>query len=123
MIVVDHESASFRRMMMQIDPKNAPTLPKQQVQVNTRHPIIVNIYRLHKVNPSLAKDVLEQVFDNALVQAGLFDDSRLMVPRINKLLEMVLSKESGDVPLPESSSPPDPFVATSQESEFKEVKE
>eukprot|EP01126_Amoeba_proteus_P035648 TRINITY_DN35_c0_g2_i5.p1 TRINITY_DN35_c0_g2~~TRINITY_DN35_c0_g2_i5.p1 ORF type:complete len:624 (-),score=146.15 TRINITY_DN35_c0_g2_i5:108-1979(-) len=123
MIVVDHESASFRRMMMQIDPKNAPTLPKQQVQVNTRHPIIVNIYRLHKVNPSVAKDALEQVFDNALVQAGLFDDSRLMVPRINKLLELVLSKESGDVPLPESSSPPDPFVAPSQESDFKEVKE
>jgi len=91
MIVVDHESATFRRMMRTIDPKHAPELPKQQIQVNTAHPIIkyINIIRNHDEN--LAKDSLLQLFDNALIQAGLVDDNRTMVPRINKILEKALS--------------------------------
>jgi HSP90 family molecular chaperone len=68
MIIIDHESASFRRMMMQVDPKNAPELPKQQVQVNSKHPLILSINRLRKTNPSVAKDAVEQIFDNALIQ-------------------------------------------------------
>ncbi len=91
-IIVDHESASFRRMMKAVDPKNAPELPKQQVQVNARHPIVVRVNDLRKHDPSseLARDAITQVFENALIQAGLVDDSRSMVPRINKLLEKAL---------------------------------
>jgi len=68
MIIVDHESASFRRMMMQLDPKNAPTLPKQQVQLNTKHPLIIAIDKLRHHNEEMAKDSIEQIFDNALIQ-------------------------------------------------------
>lgn len=68
MIIVDHESASFRRMMMQVDPKNAPELPKQQVQVNSKHPLIVSIDKLRRANSAMAKDAIEQIFDNALIQ-------------------------------------------------------
>jgi HSP90 family molecular chaperone len=91
MIIVDHESASFRRMMRTIDPKNTPELPKQQVQVNPAHPIISQINQIRKVDDNLAKEALLQLFDNALIQAGLIDDSRSMVPRINKILERALS--------------------------------
>jgi HSP90 family molecular chaperone len=91
-IIVDHESASFRRMMKSVDPKNAPELPKQQVQINARHSIIVRINEIRKADSSseMARDAISQVFDNALIQAGLIDDSRSMVPRINKLLEKAL---------------------------------
>ena len=34
--------------------------------------------------------VAEQVFDNALVAAGLLDDGRSMLPRIHKLLERLV---------------------------------
>lgn len=40
--------------------------------------------RLHgtkSVDPMLAQMIAEQVFDNALVAAGLMDDSRVMLPR------------------------------------------
>jgi len=90
-IIVDHESASFRRMMRAVDPKHAPELPKQQVQVNSRHPIIKKINEVRDVDDVLAREAIEQVFDNALIQAGLVDDSRAMVPRINKILERALS--------------------------------
>jgi len=89
-IIVDHESASFRRMMRAVDPKHAPELPKQQVQVNSKHIIIKKLNEVRKVDEELAREALEQIFDNALIQAGLVDDSRSMVPRINKILERAL---------------------------------
>jgi len=90
LIIVDHESASFRRMMLSVDPKNAPQLPKQQVQVNAKHSLILSINKLRNKDELLAKDALEQIFDNALIQAGLVDDGRSMVPRINKILQRAL---------------------------------
>jgi len=74
MIIVDHESASFRRMMKAVDPQNTPELPRQQIQINSKHEIILGINELRFKDEVLAKDALEQVFDNALIQAGLVDD-------------------------------------------------
>jgi len=96
LIIVDHESATFRRMMRTIDPKNTPELPKQQIQVNSSHPIIKQINYIRNVDQELAREALLQLFDNALIQAGLVDDSRTMVPRINKILERAL----GSLPTP-----------------------
>jgi len=93
-IIVDHESATFRRMMKVVDPRNAPELPKQQLQINSRHPIIMKLNEARKSQPELARDVAFQIFDNALIQAGLVDDGRSMVPRINKILERALGVES-----------------------------
>eukprot|EP01123_Difflugia_compressa_P008299 TRINITY_DN2433_c1_g8_i1.p1 TRINITY_DN2433_c1_g8~~TRINITY_DN2433_c1_g8_i1.p1 ORF type:complete len:819 (+),score=177.05 TRINITY_DN2433_c1_g8_i1:122-2458(+) len=91
-IIVDHESASFRRMMRAVDPKQSQELPKQAVQINTKHPLIKKINYMRKVDDGLAREAIEQVFDNALLQAGLVDDGRSMVPRINKILEKALDK-------------------------------
>jgi len=95
LIIVDHESATFRRMMRTIDPRHAPELPKQQIQINTAHPIIRYINQIRETDETLAKDAIEQLFDNALIQAGLVDDNRMMVPRINKIIERALSFAGG----------------------------
>jgi len=80
-------------MMKVVDPRNAPELPKQQLQINTRHPLIVRLNEIRRSQPDLAQDVAVQIFDNALIQAGLVDDGRSMVPRINKILERALGVE------------------------------
>eukprot|EP01127_Copromyxa_protea_P002733 TRINITY_DN12697_c0_g1_i1.p1 TRINITY_DN12697_c0_g1~~TRINITY_DN12697_c0_g1_i1.p1 ORF type:complete len:742 (+),score=248.43 TRINITY_DN12697_c0_g1_i1:126-2228(+) len=127
MIIVDHESATFRRMMMQVDPKNAPELPKQQVQVNSKHPLILSIEKLRKTNPGVAKDAIEQIFDNALIQAGLIDDGRAMVPRINKILQTALDSISATAPQADFEDVGEQFTAPKATenadlgSEFKEV--
>ena len=41
---------------------------------------------------ALAGEVAEQIFDNALVAAGLLEDPRAMLARLNSLLERVLTK-------------------------------
>lgn len=92
-IVVDNESASFRRMMRMADPKNAPPLPKQTLEINANHSIMVNLNKIKQTEPLLSRQILEQVFDNALITAGLLDDPRSMISRINDILHSTLSQK------------------------------
>jgi len=85
-IIVDHETASMRRMMKYVDPSRAPELPKQQMEINPKHPLILGLNELRGTNASLAKVIAEQLYDNALISAGLFDDSRHMVPRVTSIM-------------------------------------
>jgi len=101
-IVVDHESGSLRRMMKMVEHQSNVSgesplnfLPKQTLEINPAHPVIRGIQRTRLVDPSRATLVTEQIFDNALITAGLMDDSRQMLPRLNALMEMALGKEEG----------------------------
>eukprot|EP01111_Echinosteliopsis_oligospora_P007458 TRINITY_DN2250_c0_g1_i5.p1 TRINITY_DN2250_c0_g1~~TRINITY_DN2250_c0_g1_i5.p1 ORF type:complete len:779 (-),score=237.06 TRINITY_DN2250_c0_g1_i5:20-2245(-) len=102
-IITDHETASYRRMMRHMDPTRVPQLPKQQLEINSSHPIIIKLFKQRQTHPVIAKEVAEQVMDNALVAAGLVDDSRSMLPRLNTLLEVALDSPH-DLPPPPSSS-------------------
>lgn len=99
-VVTDHESAAMRRMMRLVEQsagKDAAALkaeshmlPKQTLEVNPSHPIIVRLHKARLTQPDMARVVAEQVVDNALIAAGLVDDSRTMLPRLTALLELVL---------------------------------
>ena len=96
-IVTDTQSIAMRRMMRMMDTgdgkEEVAPLGKQQVQINPKHPAIVGLYDIIKTQPALAKVLAEQIFDNALIAAGLLDDSRAMVPRINDILVCLVNGE------------------------------
>lgn len=100
-VVIDNESGALRRMMRIVETQEGGTsssampLPPQTVEINPNHEIIVGIYRLKDADPVLAKVLAEQVFDNCLVAAGLLDDGRSMLPRLNDLMLCVV-KSSAD---------------------------
>jgi HSP90 family molecular chaperone len=79
-------------MMRFSDSSHAPSLGKQQLEVNPSHPIIRKLFEMKGSDEPRAKLVAEQVFDNALAAAGLLDDARTMVPRLNKLLEFAMKQ-------------------------------
>lgn len=93
-IVTDHESGAIRRMMRLVDTQDGNRdyipLPKQHVEINPAHPVIVGIYDTIKTEPILARVLAEQVYDNCLIAAGLLDDSREMLPRLNDILMCVV---------------------------------
>jgi len=91
-IIVDHESASMRRMMKYVDPIRAPELPKQQLEINSKHAIIKGLATLRTTNPDMATLIAEQVYDNALIAAGLLDDARTILPRLNNLMATALKQ-------------------------------
>ena len=99
-IVTDNESGAMRRMMRLVDTSDGSRdgipLPKQHLEINPKHAVIVGIHDLMKTEPTLARVVAEQVFDNCLVAAGLLDDSRSMLPRLNDILLCVVNGATSD---------------------------
>lgn len=62
-------------------------LGSKNLEINTGHPLIRQISLLRGTDEEFARNVIEQVFDNALIQAGLMVDPRKMVERSYKILE------------------------------------
>jgi TNF receptor-associated protein 1 len=87
-----HLTASMRRVFKSMGKDGtAAARLKQNLEVNPRHPVIVRLEKMRATDADLARKVAEQVLDNALVGAGLLEDPRTMLKRLNELLEKVLA--------------------------------
>jgi len=94
-VVVDadkHMTASMRRIMKAMK-QDGPDLPpaKQDLEINPAHPIMARLDAMRSKDAALAGSVAEQILDNARVAAGLLEDPRAMLTRLNSLLEKVLA--------------------------------
>jgi len=89
-VIVETEklTASMRRMLKGMHHGMAAS--KQDFEINPRHPIIVRLDKMRETDTALAVKVAEQLLDNARAAAGLLEDPRTMVKRMNELLERVL---------------------------------
>lgn len=65
-------------------------LGPQKLEINPSHEFILKLYQAKHDDPALAKIVAEQIFNNALIAAGLMDDARSMLNTINSLLNTTL---------------------------------
>jgi len=78
-------STSMKKLMKAA--AGAAGMDKFEFEVNPRHPLIVGLNRTRESNADLAAKVAEQIYDNARFAAGLLEDPRSMVKRLNSLLE------------------------------------
>lgn len=58
------------------------------------HELIKNLRNVRSVNTDLAALVVHQLYDNAMMSAGLLHDPRNMVGRLNSLLAKVLDSSN-----------------------------
>ncbi|XP_039253409.2 heat shock protein 75 kDa, mitochondrial-like [Styela clava] len=72
--------------------KERSMLFKPVFQLNVNHPAIIKLGKIYDTESELATLALEQLYENAMVSAGLVDDARPMVGRLNNLLTKVLEK-------------------------------
>ena len=94
-VIVDADrymTSSMRRMLkaMKKDESEFPA-EKQDLEINPAHPIIARLDQMRQKDASLAGQVAEQILDNARVAAGVLEDPRTMLKRMNQLLERVLA--------------------------------
>jgi len=82
-------TAQMRRMMRAMNPDQAPTAVKVNLEINPRHTVIRRLAETRTTAPEKARLVVEQLLDNALIAAGLMEDPTAMVSRLNKLLEEI----------------------------------
>lgn len=85
-------TAGMRRFMQAFQREeqdgNEPLSPVK-LQINPRHPLIKKLADLRKNNEETATLVAEQIYDNALISAGMLTDPRAMVGRLHTLLEKI----------------------------------
>ena len=95
-VVVDADkfmTASMRRIMKAVKRDGEdPSPTKLDLEINAAHPIMSRLDAMRQKDAPLATSVAEQILDNARVAAGLLEDPRKMLTRLNQLLETVLTK-------------------------------
>jgi molecular chaperone HtpG len=94
-VVVDPDkfmTANMRRILKTMKKEGEEAAPeKQDLEINPAHPIMARLEAMRSKDGALAASVAEQVLDNARVAAGLLEDPRAMLNRLNQLLEKVLA--------------------------------
>jgi TNF receptor-associated protein 1 len=91
-VVVESEkgmTSSMRRILKNLN-RGAETPFKHDLEINPNHPMMVGLDGFRKTNAEIAKQVAEQIYDNALIAAGLLEDPQAMLKRMNALLEQVV---------------------------------
>ena len=89
LVPADGMSPQMRQMMKAMD-ENFQDEVKVELEINPRHPLVRKLAETSTTNPDLAKLVTLQLFDNSLIAAGLLDDARDTVKRMNELMEKAM---------------------------------
>lgn len=93
-VVVDQDkflTSNMRRIMKAMKKEGEElALAKYDLEINPAHPILSRLDAMRQKDNALAVSVAEQILDNARVAAGLLEDPRAMLNRLNQLLEVVL---------------------------------
>ncbi|KAJ2723358.1 hypothetical protein GGI07_002711 [Coemansia sp. Benny D115] len=94
-IVTDFDSPATRRMMKMMAGDSSASIPMSpcNVEINIRDPIIKGLYAMKTTNEDLARKVAQQLLDNAFIAAGIMDDPRTMLKRLNEILTSTVSKQ------------------------------
>lgn len=94
-VLVDHESAQMRKIYRMTGQAAGPP-PKYNMQINPQHPLIRKMYTLSQSTENeeveTAGLLAEQVFDNAVISAGLLEDPRSLVSRLNAIMTRMVDK-------------------------------
>ncbi len=94
-------TSSMRRILKNLN-RGEENPFKQNLEINPAHPMMAGLEATRQADPDLARQVAEQVYDNALISAGLLEDPNAMLRRINSLLEQLVTKERNPLPTAES---------------------
>jgi molecular chaperone HtpG len=65
----------------------------KNLEINTAHPLIKGLAELRVADEPFARTVVSQIYDNAMIQAGLMIEPRDMVERSYRILERAVARK------------------------------
>ncbi|CCW60899.1 unnamed protein product [Phytomonas sp. EM1] len=102
-VLSDHESAQMRKIYRMTGQITGPP-PKYNLQINPQHLLIRKLYTMSQSETNdmveTAGLLCEQIFDNAVIAAGLLEDPRAIVSRLNTIMSRMVE----NVPEPTADS-------------------
>ncbi len=84
-----HMTLTMRQILRSMGKGN--DAPQLDLEINPQHPMIARLDELRKTDEALAGKLAEHIFDHARMSAGLLEDPRAMLQRMNELLEQALA--------------------------------
>jgi len=79
-------TASMERIMRASSPDGPKDFGAKNLEINPSHPLIKDLAELRIKDEALARVIVAQIHDNAMIQAGLLVDPRSMVERNYQIL-------------------------------------
>jgi molecular chaperone HtpG len=89
-LVPEHGLSPQMRRMMKAMNEDYQDEVNVELEINPRHPLVRKLAATRESNRELAELVARQLFDNSLIAAGLLEDARDTVTRMNQLMEKAL---------------------------------
>eukprot|EP00933_Yihiella_yeosuensis_P017698 TRINITY_DN14735_c3_g1_i1.p1 TRINITY_DN14735_c3_g1~~TRINITY_DN14735_c3_g1_i1.p1 ORF type:complete len:737 (+),score=193.47 TRINITY_DN14735_c3_g1_i1:106-2316(+) len=65
------------------------------LELSPNHHIVTTLHSIREANEPVARIAVEQLYDNACIAAGTLDDPRVLMSRLNKVLEMFVYQGAG----------------------------
>merc|ERR1712227_474549 len=65
------------------------------LELSAKHHIVTTLHTIMESNEPVARIAVEQLYDNACIAAGTLDDPRVLLTRLNKVLEMFVYQGAG----------------------------
>jgi len=106
------------------------------LELSPSHHVVTTLFAIKDSNDAVARIAVEQIFDTACIAAGMLDDPRTLLARLNKVLEMFVYQgagfdyakgeyvtETGEVAKPKESEPPKfEEIKKAEPPKFEEIK-
>lgn len=85
----DKMNPQMRALMKAMNPDMEMPKPVLKFEINPRSDAVKNISALKSSNEKLAKLMLEQLFDNARLSAGVLENPQKMAKRLNEIISLI----------------------------------
>ena len=85
-------TSSMERLMRSSGQQGMQQFGAKNLEINGRHPLLKGLVELKKNDEPFARSVVEQIYDNATIQAGLMVEPRSMVERSYEILSRVVKQ-------------------------------
>merc|ERR1712139_545695 len=93
-ILTPHMRKMMKQLMQGKEDTGMNNVPVT-LELSAKHHIVTTLHTIMESNEPVARIAVEQLYDNACIAAGTLDDPRVLMARLNKVLEMFIYQGAG----------------------------
>lgn len=93
-VITPHMRKMMKTMMAGKEDTGMGNIP-MTLELSPEHHIVTTLHTIQASNEPVARIAVEQLYDNACIAAGTLDDPRVLMSRLNKVLEMFVYQGAG----------------------------
>lgn len=93
-VITPHMRRMMKSLMAGREEDGMSNIP-MTLELSASHHIVTTLHTIMEANEPVARLAVEQLFDNACIAADTLDDPRVLLTRLNKVLEMFVYQGAG----------------------------